>query len=347
MAASATPGGNPEGLMTMQVSVVIGTYNRARLLEGTLEALASQEVPDSLEWEIIVVDNNSRDATPQVVTAFSKAVAARVSYAFEPRRGLSHARNRGIREARGSLIAFTDDDVLPAPNWIAQVAAAIDRWNAQGLGGRILPRWEASPPPWLTANRSLLAGLAIMDFEASGLLTLPLARQPQVWGANMAFRRELFERVGGFDPRRGIVGKKLFRGEEIDLINRALESGLKIAYDAAPTVFHRIGPDRMRKAYFRKLTFDEAEGRARVAPVVRRRSFLGAPLGLYRSCFTGFWKLVGSMLLRQPGVFHQELGWLGSLGQLAGYWRVGLGRFLRRESGATPASSQSRGRFVT
>ena len=132
--------------MSMQVSVVIGTYNRAHLLEGTLEALASQEVPGSLEWEIVVVDNNSRDATAQVTTAFSKTTATRVRYVFEPQQGLSHARNRGIREARGAIIAFTDDDVLPASDWIAEIAAAIDRWKADGVGGRILPRWETSPP---------------------------------------------------------------------------------------------------------------------------------------------------------------------------------------------------------
>ena len=94
----------------------------------------------------------------------------------------------------------------------------------------------------------------------------------------MAFRRELFERVGEFDPRRGIVGRKLFRGEESDLIDRALGLGLRIAYDAALTVFHRIGPDRMRKGYFRRLAFDDAQGDARLTPVVGGRSFLGASL---------------------------------------------------------------------
>jgi glycosyltransferase involved in cell wall biosynthesis len=311
----------------MRVSVVIGTYNRAHLLEGTLEALASQEVPDSLKWEIVVVDNNSRDTTAQVVNAFSKTTATPVRYVFESRQGLSNARNRGIKEARGSIIAFTDDDVLPAPDWIAQVAAAIDRWNVHGVGGRILPRWEISPPRWLAGNRNLWDRLAIMDFEASCLLALPLEPQPKVWGANMAFRRELFERVGEFDPRRGIVGKKLFSGEETDLINRALELGLNIAYDAALTVFHRIGPDRMRKSYFRKSIFDGAQGGARVTLGVSGRSFLGAPLWLYRVAFTDFWKWVSLMLLRRPGAFDQQLAWLWSVGSLSGYWKVGLGRY--------------------
>lgn len=308
----------------MHVSVVIGTYNRAHLLESTLEALASQEMPDSLTWEIVVVDNNSRDTTAQVVTAFSKTTATPVRYVFEPRQGLSHARNRGVREARGSIIAFTDDDVLPAPDWIAQVAAAIDRWNAHGVGGRILPRWETSPPRWLTDNRRLLNRIAVMDFDASRRLELPLEAQPQVWGANMAFRRELFERIGEFDPRRGIVGRKLFRGEDTDLIDRALEQGLTIAYDPAVTVFHRIGPDRMRKAYFRRLTFDNAEVEARLTPAFRGRLFLGAPLWSYRAVFTDFWKWMGLVLLRRPEAFDQQLAWLSSAGRLSGCWKEAL-----------------------
>ncbi|HET8578453.1 MAG TPA: glycosyltransferase [Methylomirabilota bacterium] len=320
--------------MTIRISVVIGTYNRARLLAGALRALAAQDVPDSLKWEIVVVDNNSRDTTAQLVADFSRSTAVPMRHVFESRQGLTHARNRGIREARGSIIAFTDDDILPAPDWIAQIAAALERWKAHGIGGRILPQWEAAPPRWLAENRHLWSRLAIMDSEESRLLTLPLGEQPKVWGANMAFRRELFDKVGGFDPRRGIVGTKLFRGEETELIKRALELGLTIAYDAGLTVFHRIGPDRMRKGYFRKLTFDDAEGEARVAPVVGRRCLLGAPLWLYRVAFTGFWKWLGLALLRRPGAFDQQLGWLWSVGKLSGYWRVTLGRRPGGESGS-------------
>ena len=318
--------------MTIRVSVVVGTYNRAHLLTGTLEALAAQEVPDSLKWEVVVVDNNSRDTTAQAVTAFSKTTATPVRYAFEPRQGLSHARNRGIKEARGSIIAFTDDDVLPARDWIAQIAAAIDRWNAHGVGGRILPRWDTSPPRWLTDNRRLLNRIAVMDFEASRVLGLPLEAQPQVWGANMAFRRDLFERIGEFDTRRGLVGKKLFRGEDTDLVDRALERGLKIVYDPVVTVFHRIGSDRMRKGYFRKLTFDNAQVEARMTPAFRGRSFLGAPLWSYRVVVTDFCKWVGLVLLRRPGAFDQQLAWLSSAGRLSGCWKVGLGRHVDRES---------------
>ena len=240
-------------------------------------------------------------------------------YVLERLQGIAHARNRGVREARGEILAFTDDDVLPEPDWIARVASAIDRWNADGVGGRILPKWETAPPRWLAENQNLLARLAIMDFESSQLLMLPLAAEPQVWGANMAFRREALEKVGTFDPRLGVVGRKLYRGEETDLIERALKLGLKIVYDPALTVFHRIGMDRVRKAYFRKLFFDAGQGRALMSLVDGRRSLLGAPLALYRLPISVL-KWAGLQLLGRPAALEQQFGCCWLAGQLSGYW---------------------------
>jgi glycosyltransferase involved in cell wall biosynthesis len=306
----------------MQVSVVVATYNRQRLLAGALEALAGQRVPGGLEWEIVVVDNASRDGTADAVRRFSKSAPVPVRYVFESQQGVSEAKNRGIREARGGILAFTDDDVLPAPDWIAQIPAAMDRWKAQGVGGRILPRWEAPAPAWLSGNRRLLECLALMESEESRLLSLPRTL-PTIWGPNMALRREVFEKAGGFDPRRGLVGKRLFRGEEVDLIERALELGFRMAYDAALVVFHRIGPDRMRRGYFRRLVFDNAQGSTRVAPGAGDHGRLfGAPLGLYRSAVTGPPKWLALRLLGSPRAFEAQLAWLESVGRLSGYWKA-------------------------
>jgi glycosyltransferase involved in cell wall biosynthesis len=303
---------------SMDLSVIIPTWNRARLLQGTLDALAAQQVDGSLAWEIVVVDNDSRDETERVVAAFAKRTATPVRYVVERQPGASNARNRGLLEARGAILAFTDDDVLPAPDWIAAMVAAIERWKTDGVGGRILPRWEVPPPTWLTRSEVLLSRLAIMADERSGFVAIGQTR-PQVWGPNMAFRRAVFDRVGGFDPHRGVVHEKLFRDEETDLISRALERELKIAYDPTITVFHRIGPDRMRKSYFRKLFFDAGQCRALVTPITGERSFLGAPLRLYALPLSVL-KWVGLVLLGRPSAFHQQLGCFWQSGKLAGYW---------------------------
>jgi len=311
----------------MQVSVVIATYNRARLLGATLEALAAQRVAAGLDWEIVVVDNASRDGTAELIRWFAKGAPVPVRASFEPRQGVSHARNRGIAEARGGILAFTDDDVLPAPDWVAETVAAMDRWKAHGVGGRILPRWETSPPPWLSESKRLRECLALEESEESGLLSLP-RRLPTIWGPNMAFRREVFERAGGFDPQLGLVGNRLFRGEDVDLVERALELGLPLAYDAALMVFHRIGADRMRRGYFRRLSYDNGEGRGRV---------LGAPLTHCRIAVTGLPKWIGLRLLGRPRAFDAELAWLESLGMLAGYGRARLGAGRSRRSDITEA----------
>jgi glycosyltransferase involved in cell wall biosynthesis len=308
--------------IALDVSVVIATYNRAYLLKETLDTLGLQQYPDSLAWEIVVVDNNSRDSTPAVVDAFAKTSRVPVRYEFEPRQGQSNARNHGIQAATGTVIAFTDDDVLPARDWVAGVKAAIDRWNADGVGGRILPHWEVAPPRWLAQNHRLLGHLALMDFDQSQLLTFPTKIWPEVWGANMAFRRDLFDRVGVFDPQRGMVGTKLFRGEEVELVNRALEQGLRIAYDANLTVSHRVGRERMRRAYFRKLFFDIAEGEVRFRPAVVGRTFRGAPLWWYRVLFADLWKCLLARLFRGPDAFDQQLEWFALAGRISGYWKL-------------------------
>ncbi len=307
--------------MPTELSVVVATYKRAAVLEGALGALAAQEVPRALEWEIVVVDNNSQDRTAAVVNAASRSTEIPIVYVFEPRQGLSQARNRGITAARGSIIAFIDDDILPASDWIAQVEAAMARWSADGVGGRILPLWEAPPPTWLTQRRDLMDRLGIMDDNENRVLSYPLRGRPQVWGGNMAFRRDVFDQVGGFDRARGIIGTKLFRGEEVDLVNRALRHGLRIVYDPAVLVRHRIGKARMCRDYFRRLEFDAAQGEVDAGGVGRSRTMGGVPLWLYSVLLTAYVKWMASLVLRRPEAFDQQLDCARWRGRFVGYWK--------------------------
>ncbi|HYX20164.1 MAG TPA: hypothetical protein VFA98_04905, partial [Thermoanaerobaculia bacterium] len=140
----------------------------------------------------------------------------------------------------------------------------------------------------------------------------------------------LFEKVGNFDPRQGRIGEKLFKGEESDLIRRALEAGLRIAYDSTITVFHRIGPDRTRRAYFRRLAFERGQNQAQVAAIDGRRHLLGAPTAAYRAALLGFGRWARLWLRRRPDSFDQELRWLRSFGELTGFWKS-------RRGGSTPS----------
>ena len=229
----------------MDVTVVICTYNRADLLEATLSALAEQKVDGNLAWDIVIVDNNSSDRTRVVAQQATSRLP--VTYVFEGRQGLSRARNSGIAAARGEIVAFTDDDVLPARDWVNSIASAIERWGFDIVGGRILPKWEGTLPSWLLEDDTLLGNLALLTSEQVRIFEPSTLETPKVWGANMAFRRSVFARVGLFDTRRGIQGKTLYAGEETELIGRAIDAGSVAVYDPSLVVFHRIGPDRMRR----------------------------------------------------------------------------------------------------
>ena len=144
----------------MIISVVIATRDRAPLLKATLNALCELQSP-GCPFEILVVDNGSVDSTATVVAEVARRSSVPVTYLTEEKPGKSHALNTAIGHARGELLAFTDDDVLPSPGWLAAFAQAFSETDADYAAGRILPLWEAPPPRWLTP--SLYGVLAVSD----------------------------------------------------------------------------------------------------------------------------------------------------------------------------------------
>ena len=128
------------------LSVVMSTYNRGQLLETAIRSVLAQHEPTP-SFELIIVDNNSSDATRDIVERIA-ASDRRLRYVFEPQQGLSYARNRGISIAAAPLIAFTDEDVRADSDWIAGIVRAFDESpRADFVGGRVLPLWPSSPPP--------------------------------------------------------------------------------------------------------------------------------------------------------------------------------------------------------
>ncbi|HXJ84931.1 MAG TPA: glycosyltransferase [Candidatus Methylomirabilis sp.] len=277
----------------MDVSIVVCTHNRAASLRLTLACLGAQVTPPHLPWEVMVVDNNSTDSTRREIETFAASASIPVRYLFAAPEGLSRARNVGLAESQAEIVAFTDDDVDPAPDWVARIAEAMTESRLDLLGGRIVPAWSEPPPRWLERRPYLANALAITDHPTPALLPTRTGK-PAVWGANLAVRREVFAKVGRFDPRRGLIGTKLYGGEENDLIERALAAGFRVAYDPRVLVRHRIGVDRMRVGYFSRLYFQRAEGRA-LWPETRRRTPVARvrqarrwrdPLRLWLKCCT-------------------------------------------------------------
>jgi glycosyltransferase involved in cell wall biosynthesis len=240
--------------ININLSVVVCTFNRSKSLKRMLNSLREAVIPDHLSCEFIVVDNNSDDDTRLVIEEFQNHYESKLKYVFEDKRGISHARNRGIREARGEIIAFTDDDVMVDKHWIQQIDMAFkEHDDVACVGGKILPIWEIPKPKWVKSK--LYAHLGLLDHGDS----VAYMDKPKIWGANFAVKSEIFKKYGLFDSNLGRRPGKFYGGEETELLLRLKDAGEKLLYYPLSIIFHNIPAHRMSKKYFRKWRFDHGE----------------------------------------------------------------------------------------
>lgn len=257
----------------MDISIIVCTFNRCRLLEGNLAALSRQQIAPGTEWEVIVVDNNCTDDTAKVVAGMAEQFRAPLRRVEEAKQGLSNARNRGIAEARGRYLLFTDDDTRPLPQWAHAVWQTFQSSTCAAVGGKVELLWPEERPRWLADE--LLSTLAGVDY---GECEIHLSLDQPPLGANMAFNREVFEKIGGFNPNLGRIGTQLLGGEETDLFKRLTEVGLSGRYQPRAIVNHVLEPERLRKAYFRKVYFYGGHSRGLLFAPASGRRFAGVPL---------------------------------------------------------------------
>ncbi len=256
----------------MDITVVLCTYNRFESLASALNSAAALLLPESLEWEILVVDNNSNDRTREVVGEFCKRYPSRFRYLFEPQQGKSHALNSGIREARGSILAFMDDDVTVEPTWLQSLTSGLNTGEWSGAGGRILPARSFAQPRWLPLRgpNNLGGILALFDLgEKAG----ELDRSPI--GTNMAFRKEIFQKYGGFRTDMGPRPGSEIRNEDTEFGRRVIAAGERLRYEPAAIVYHAMPESRLTKEYFLAFAFDT--GRTMIREVGCRPDIWGIP----------------------------------------------------------------------
>ena len=227
-----------------QVSAIICTHNREHYLGAAIDSLLSQNFAD---FEVVVVDNASSDLTPDVVK--SRLSDSRLRYIYEPVTGLSVARNTGATHAKGSILAYLDDDAIASPNWLQTL------WNAYQsddklaiAGGKVTLIWDEGmvAPVWLSDG--LAGNLGAYDLGAAVLYIDRPGLTPR--GLNYAVRRTFLEQIGGFDPNLGRVGKNLLSNEELHMTNLALQTGWQVAYLPEALVAHHVSPDRVRRGWF-------------------------------------------------------------------------------------------------
>jgi glycosyltransferase involved in cell wall biosynthesis len=265
----------------VDITVVLCTYNRCHSLAKALNSVALSTLPQSIEWEVLLVDNNSNDQTREVAAEFCKQYPGRFRYVFERQPGLSHARNAGIREAKGHIIAFMDDDVLVEPTWLQNLTASMHNCEWAGVGGRVFPEWNCPPPQWLLTDQWYALG-PLPNFDL-GVDARELTQPP--FGSNMAFRKRMFEKYGGFRTDLGRRPDSLMSNEDTEFGARLLAGGERLRYEPSAVLYHPVQKDRTEKGYFLSWWFHKGQANIRqcgVRPGTRYR-VAGIPLYLFRN----------------------------------------------------------------
>lgn len=239
----------------MDLSIIICTYNRSQSLYKTLESLEYMIVPEGVNWEVLVVDNNSKDKTREVVEDFSRRGALNLGYLFEARQGKSFALNRGIESAKGEIIAFTDDDVLVDKGWLVAIITATRQYqDYDGFGGRIVPLWRTKPPAWLGISGKYNALRGTVFLRDDGCQDKEYCETKSVvpCGANMFFRKRVIDENGLFrsdlGPQAGIPGA----AEDTEYCQRMVNRGKKFMYIGNATIYHPVEPEKLTRSYLTK-----------------------------------------------------------------------------------------------
>jgi glucosyl-dolichyl phosphate glucuronosyltransferase len=299
----------------MDVSVVLSTYNRAATLCITLESFSGLVLPAGLRWELLVVDNNSTDATREVAERFARDAVFSVRYIFEKRQGKSVALNAAVAEAKGEIIVFTDDDVLLHNAWLANLKKAFDEVDCSAVAGRVVPLWSHPKPEWLRMEGQF----AVTNFDLGD--EPKQIRVPPI-GANSAFRKDVFKKHGFFRLDLGPKGgRHTITCEDWEFGERLIRAGEKIVYCPAAIVYHPVDPNRTTKRYFLSWYYYNGISLTRTAGLPGEGIFwFGVPRWLYRELLTNFakWMLTFRRNLR----FNYKLSTYRSVGNVVESFRL-------------------------
>ncbi len=233
------------------ISAVLCSYNRPESLCRAIQSLITQDYPEN-EYEIIVVDNGVSHPRKEIITRFSGVTHFR--YMHDPVAGLSRARNTGWVHAKGTYIAYLDDDAIAEKNWLSAIAHAFHHCSPGPgcVGGPIRPCWPSRKPAWLSPELEIF--LSLLDYSSQAHV---LDKKKNLCGANIAFPKKLLEKMGGFDTGMGRVGTGLRSGEDSMIQHRLRAAGYPVYYDPAIAVEHCIRPERLTVEWFTRRAREE------------------------------------------------------------------------------------------
>lgn len=289
------------------ITIAICTWNQCNSLRHTLTSLQKMVVPDDIEWEVLVVNNNCTDDTDTVIASFADTLPIRSL--LETQQGLSNARNCAVDAARGSYILWTDDDVIVDPHWLAAYVDAFRIWpDAALFGGPIVPKFEGTQQPWLLIalqDDRFADVYATRDLGAESI-NLDLAGNKIPYGANFSVRMKE-QRQFSYNPKLGRSKYDNILGEETDVVSKLLNFGAEGRWVPNAPVRHVIPKHRQTEASLRYYFVGEGRTYVRNNPAHHSTSFLGVPRWLWRAAVTSHFRFYLKRLYAPPKIWSQEL----------------------------------------
>ena len=275
----------------IRISIIICTYNRSILLEKCIESLLSQLIA---VIEIIIIDNNSTDKTAEITKEYT-SIYPNIWYVFESKVGLSHARNRGIIEAKSDWILYLDDDAVAFPDLVKRALYLVGRGDFDCVGGMYYGYYNVVKPKWIPN-----------DFGSKQLFSTRISQCNYTipCGGIVMYKKSMLESLNGFSPIFGMEGDKKWLGEETELQFRAENKGYKLGFDPDLKIHHLVNPKYTRLSWHLKRSF--LEGSA-ISKIENNTSISSLTLSFLRS-------ILGLFLRRIPSnsfkiIFNNNYYW--------------------------------------
>lgn len=235
----------------IQISVIIGTYNRPLLLKKAILSLISQSL-DHKYYEIVIVENSESVESKKIIESLKIEYGNHnINYIHENYPGLAHARNAGIKKSKGMYIAFLDDDAYVKEDYLERVYKKISKQGKEvfAIGGQIVPYFQSPKPDWFNDK---------YETDNKGDKERYLSNNESFSGSNMIWRKEILSKFGGFDENVGMKSNILSVGEETELFRNITKYEKRnniFRYYPDLKIYHLIPPEKMMVIYRLKRWF--------------------------------------------------------------------------------------------
>jgi len=239
----------------VELSVIIPTRNRVKLLKKTISSLLDQTM-NKENYEILVIDNGSSDNTKNMVESFMDKI--NIKYFYDDNPGLHTGRHKGLEESKSDVLVYCDDDIEALPTWLEGIKESFEDKKVVLVGGKNLPEYEITPPEWITEmwnkNKKKNWYLSILDLGDE----IKEIKPYHVWGCNFSIRKSVLLEAGGFHPDAMPQDMIKYRGDGESYVSEyILKKGYKVSYNPKASVYHFVSKERMTPEYFERRAFNQ------------------------------------------------------------------------------------------